>query len=94
MTKEKQIPEAKIQEVPVEKPLDQVLTETELGELFGLNVNQISGLRRQKHLPFIQVTQRRRLYFVSDILYWCQRNRQVLNVADIDDADIDDTDST
>jgi hypothetical protein len=78
------IPDVQIQNVMVEKPLDQLLTEPELEEFFGQNRTQIDYLRRYKQLPFVQITLKKRLYFVSDVLEWCRRNRKVLNVAEMD----------
>jgi len=65
--------------------IQNLLTEKELGELFGMNEKQLHRLRYDMELPFIRVTQRHRLYLESDIMNWLLQRRD--NIPDFTDKD-------
>ena len=59
--------------------LQNVLTEQDLCELLGMTKEQIGSLRREKHLPFIKLTERSRLYFEQDVIEFFRKQRVVLD---------------
>ena len=67
-----------------EVTLQNVLTETDLCELFGMNKNQIASLRNTKGLPFIRLSRTNRLYFEKDIIDFFESQRTVLNKDEVE----------
>ena len=65
----------------MQEGLKNVLTEKELCELLGMNKEQVAGLRRDKGLPFIKLTDRSRLYFEADVVAFFRGRVVVLNRA-------------
>ena len=64
--------------------LQNVLTEKDLCELLGMTKDQIGDLRRGKHLPFIKLTNRTRLYFEHDLIEFFKKQRVVLDRLEIE----------
>lgn len=64
--------------------LQNVLTEKDLLDLLGMNKDQLGRLRREKHLPFIKLTDRSKLYFESDLIEFFKKQKVVLNRAEIE----------
>ncbi len=60
-------------------PLDGVLTEKELCEMFGLKKEQLDKLRTDKQLPFCKVNDRVRFYLVKDVYEFIKSKRTILN---------------
>ena len=59
--------------------IENVLTENDVCELFGMNKDGISRLRREKKLPFVKVTDRSRVYLEPDIMGWLETHRIVID---------------
>jgi len=60
-------------------PLDDILTEEEVQGLFGVSKNVLSRLRREQKLPFLRVTNVRRLFSASDVTEWLYGRKKTLN---------------
>jgi predicted DNA-binding transcriptional regulator AlpA len=41
----------------------------------NLKKSELDRLRREKGLPYVKLSQRRRAYLLSDILEWARKNR-------------------
>ena len=61
-----------------ETNLNDVLTEKELMEMFGLKKTIIDKLRREDGFPFCKLSKYDRLYLVDDILDFIKSKRVVL----------------
>ncbi|MCP4262787.1 MAG: helix-turn-helix domain-containing protein [Planctomycetes bacterium] len=57
-----------------------LITEDELLELFGISKNVLGNLRRTEQLPFLKVTRYKRLYLESSVVEWLMLRETVLNV--------------
>lgn len=55
--------------------LENIITEDELIELFGLRKQAIASLRYNEGLPYIKVNTRSRLYYVPDLMEWMLSRR-------------------
>ena len=64
--------------------LQNVLTETVLCELLGMNKGKLADLRNQKGLPFIRLSRTKRLYFERDIIDFFESQRTILNRSEMD----------
>ena len=64
-----------------QNPLNEVLTEKELCEMFGLKKEQLDKLRTDKQLPFCKINDRVRFYLVKDIYEFVKSKRVILNRA-------------
>ena len=62
--------------------IENLITESDLCELFGVNKDALGRLRNTKKLPFLRITKNTRLYLESDIMEWLIENRTVMNVRD------------
>ena len=62
-------------------PLNEVLTEKELCEMFGLKKEQLDKLRTDKQLPFCKINDRVRFYLVQDVYDFIKSQRTILNRA-------------
>jgi len=60
-------------------PLNGVLTEKELCEMFGLKKGQLDKLRTNSQLPFCKINDRVRFYLVKDIYEFIKNKRTILN---------------
>ena len=68
------------------KSVDDILTEQELLDLLGITKSKLTDLRYRHRLPFCRLSQRNRIYLVSDVLDFIASRRIVLNRnADISD---------
>ena len=56
-----------------------VMTEPELLDLFGIKKNALDDLRYRHQLPFCRVTKNTRMYLVKAVLKFLQNRRTVLN---------------
>jgi predicted DNA-binding transcriptional regulator AlpA len=59
--------------------LEKLLTENEILQLFGISKATLSRLRNEMQLPFCQITQQRRIYFVDSIEAWLKGKERTLN---------------
>jgi transcriptional regulator with XRE-family HTH domain len=59
--------------------VENLLTEKELLDLFGVSKSTLSNLRRNQRLPFLQVTRIKRLYLESALMAWLRTRSMVLN---------------
>jgi hypothetical protein len=59
--------------------LNDVATEQELLDLFGIKKTALDDLRYRHQLPFCKVTKNSRVYFVEDVLKFLQKRRTILN---------------
>ena len=55
--------------------IESFLTEGFLMELFNMNKEQIGVLRNQRKLPYVKLSQRKRLYYEEDMSKWLLDNR-------------------
>ncbi len=55
--------------------IESFLTEEFLMELFSMNKEQIGVLRNQRRLPYVKLSQRKRLYYEDDLSQWLLDNR-------------------
>lgn len=67
------------------KNLDDILLESEVLELLGINRGQLDRFRTQQQLPYCKLGLRSRLYLVQDIIDFIVSRRMVLN-HDLDDG--------
>ena len=58
--------------------VENLITESDLCELFGCNKNQLARLRNDAGLPFLKITKTSRLYLESDVMEWLLTQRRVL----------------
>ena len=65
--------------------VENLITESDLCELFGCKKNQLARLRNEAQLPFLKITRTSRLYLESDVIDWLLANRKVLNASDPDE---------
>jgi len=61
------------------KSVDDILTEQEVLDLFGIERGALDRLRQKEKLPFCKVTHRKRIYLVKDLLNFLEKKRMVLN---------------
>jgi len=62
-----------------------LMTESDLCELFGCKKSQLARLRNEARLPFLKITRTSRLYLESDVVKWLVANRKVLNASESDE---------
>ena len=55
--------------------IEKFLTESFVEKLTGMNKEQIGVLRNQKGLPYVRLSQRKRLYYADDLAKWFLDNR-------------------
>ena len=55
--------------------IESFLTEEFLMELFSMNKEQIGVLRNQRNLPYVKLSQRKRVYYEEDLAKWLLDNR-------------------
>ena len=55
--------------------IESFLTEGFLMELFSMNKEQIGVLRNQRNLPYVKLSQRKRIYYEEDLSRWLLDNR-------------------
>ncbi len=67
--------------------VENLITESELLELFGVSKNVLGRLRREQRLPFLQITRTKRLYLESSTMAWLKARKMVLNVAESNEED-------
>ena len=65
--------------------VENLITESDLCELFGCKKNQLARLRNEARLPFLKITRTNRLYLESDVMKWLLERRMVLNVSGSDE---------
>ena len=65
--------------------VENLITESDLCELFGCKKNQLARLRNEAQLPFLKITRTNRLYLESDIMEWLLANRKTLNASESDE---------
>ena len=65
--------------------VENLITESDLCELFGCKKNQLARLRNEARLPFLKITRTNRLYLESDVMEWLLANRKVLNASESDE---------
>ena len=63
--------------------INELLTEKELLELFGIKKESLDYLRREKQLPFLKVGTTTRLYHQRSIMKWLMNREVVLNRAEM-----------
>ena len=61
--------------------INELLTEKELLELFGIKKESLDYLRREKHLPFLKVGTTTRLYHQRSVMKWLIARETILNRA-------------
>ena len=66
--------------------INELLTEKELLELFGIKKESLDYLRREKHLLFLKVGTTIRLYHQRSIMKWLMAREVVLNAAEMSDG--------
>jgi len=64
--------------------IENLISEDNLCELFGLKKEGIGILRREEGLPFLKIQQNRRLYLESDVMDWLVSRKVTLNQAEND----------
>ena len=65
--------------------VENLITESDLCELFGCKKNQLARLRNEARLPFLKITRTNRLYLESDVIKWLLERRMVLNASESDE---------
>jgi len=65
--------------------VENLITESDLCELFGCKKSQLARLRNEVRLPFLKITRTSRLYLESDVMKWLLERRMVLNVSEPDE---------
>ena len=65
--------------ITIKGTLKDVMTELELTKVLGVSKQGLYRLRTERELPFIQISNRSRLYLESDIMVWLERQKKVLN---------------
>lgn len=75
-----------------QNPLNEILTEKELLDLFGEKKTWLDRLRRNQQFPFCKVTDRSRFYLAKDVLEFIRSKRMVLD-SHTTKASKDDTDT-
>jgi len=55
--------------------IENFLTEEFLMELFSMSKEQIGVLRNQRNLPYVKLSQRKRVYYEDDLAKWLLDNR-------------------
>ena len=63
--------------------INELLTEKELLDLFGIKKESLDYLRREKHLPFLKVGTKTRLYHQRSVMQWLKDRETILNRAEI-----------
>ena len=59
--------------------ISELITEPELQELFGLKKENLDYLRREQQLPFLKVSNTKRLYHQRSIMRWLLDREMILN---------------
>jgi predicted DNA-binding transcriptional regulator AlpA len=54
---------------------DRLITEAELLKVLDLKKSDLDNLRREKGFPFVKFSQRKRAYFLSDVMEWAKKHR-------------------
>ena len=65
--------------------VENLITESNLCELFGCKKNQLARLRNGARLPFLKITRTNRLYLESDVMEWLLARKKVLNASESDE---------
>ena len=65
--------------------VENLITESDLCELFGCKRNQLARLRNEAQLPFLKITRTSRLYLESDVMGWLLDRRSILNASEADE---------
>jgi len=60
-------------------PLNEILTERELLDMFGFKKEFLDNLRRKQQFPFCKISDRVRFYLVEDVYDFIKGRRQILN---------------
>ena len=60
-------------------PLNEVLTEKELLDMFGFKKEFLDNLRRNHKFPFCKISDRVRFYLVEDVFNYIKGRRLILN---------------
>ena len=65
--------------------VENLITESNLCELFGCKKSQLARLRNEARLPFLKITRTNRLYLESDVMKWLLAKKMVLNASGSDE---------
>ena len=60
---------------------NEVLSEADVLEVFGMKKSALDRLRRTKGLPFVKLTNTNRVYLFPDVVEWLTRNRRSISEA-------------
>ena len=63
----------------MDSKIENLVTEGELRELFGMSKEGIGLLRTDEELPYLKITRTKRLYLENDVLKWLENRRVVAN---------------
>ena len=64
------------------KSMQDILTEREVIDLFGIKKVMLDRLRREQKLPFCKISNTTRIYLVRDILNFVESKRIIMNLTE------------